>query len=532
MSLPLQLPETFAQIPRYKILYSNPSPIHLLPSIGPPRVSPHHPLISIYAKREDHSSPLACAGNKYRKLEYIVPDILSQTPLYHSHENNPTPPGPLQGPATTLVTEGAIQSNHTVQVVALARKLGLKAVILLHRGTGGGLAAASDKEAFQRGGNVQINHLLGAEVRICEEGDPLAQDATPLLDELKASGQNPYWIPGGASLHPLGGLGYARAAFEIAAQEREVGLGGSGRFDYIFVACGSGSTVGGLVAGFKLLEKIRSDVSKTIGGPRKVIGILNSPTKPQDYHEQRVLAFARRAGELIGLDGERDIRVEDVRLDDRFVGTAYGVLDDESQKALETMARTEGMVLDPVYTAKVARGMMHWAKEEVADSTPLDQVNVLFIHTAFTMASGAKTCFATSSPYEEQIGYYRAVRHGNHIFVSGTTAVDPDSPANAPQIMYPGDAKQQTRVALEESIRAVKGLGGQGAENIVRVKMFVSRHEDCEAVGLGFREILGKHNRGEGGVIGAAATMIVVNGGFINKEMLVEVEVDAIVDTN
>lgn len=389
MSLPIQLPEAFAQIPRYNILYSNPSPIHPLDSIAPPRVSPHRPLISIYAKREDHSSPLACAGNKYRKLEYIVPDILSQTPLYHSHENNPTPPGPLQGAATTLVTEGAIQSNHTVQVAALARILGLKALILLHRGTGGGLAAASDKEAFQRSGNVQINHLLGAEVRICEEGDPLAEDATPLLNELKASGKNPYWIPGGASLHPLGGLGYARAAFEIAAQEGEMGLGGSGRFDYIFVACGSGSTVGGLVAGFKLLEKL--DVSKTIGERRKIVGILNSPTKPRAYHERRVLTFARRAGELIGLDGERDIGVDDVRLDDRFVGTAYGVLDGESKEALETMARTEGMVPDPVYTCKVARGMMHWVNEgEVADSAkPLDQVNVLFIHTGGQAALGA-----------------------------------------------------------------------------------------------------------------------------------------------
>ncbi|KAJ9485803.1 hypothetical protein VN97_g7552, partial [Penicillium thymicola] len=171
-------------------------------------------------------------------------------------------------------------------------------------------------------------------------------------------------------------------------------LGGSGRFDYVFVACGSGSTVGGLVAGFKLLEKIRGlDVSKTIGESRKVVGILNSPTKPREYHEKRVLTFARRAGELIGLDGEQDIGVDDVRLDDRFVGTAYGVLDGESKEALETMARTEGMVLDPVYTAKVARGMMHWVNEgEVADSAkPLDQVNVLFIHTGGQAALGAYT---------------------------------------------------------------------------------------------------------------------------------------------
>ncbi|KAJ5207577.1 hypothetical protein N7449_001956 [Penicillium cf. viridicatum] len=147
------------------------------------------------------------------------------------------------------------------------------------------------------------------------------------------------------------------------------------------------------------------------------------------------------------------------------------------------------------------------------------------------MASGpAKTCFATSSPYEEKIGYYRAIRHGNQIFVSGTTAVDPTSPTNAPRILHPEDAKKQTCVALEESIRAIQGLGGRGVQDIVRVKMFVSRHEDCEAVGLGFSEILGKHKCDADGIIGAAATMIVVNGGFINKGMLVEVEVDAIVE--
>jgi 1-aminocyclopropane-1-carboxylate deaminase len=393
MSIPFQLPETFAQIPRHAILYPTPSPIHPLPSIANPRLSPHHPLITLHAKREDHSSPLACAGNKYRKLEYIVPDILSQTPLHHAHENSPFPqPQPLRSPATTLVTEGALQSNHTVQVAALARKLGLNAVILLHRGTGGGLAAATDATAFQNCGNVQINRLLGAEVRVCEEGHPLAWDATPLLDELREAGEIPYWIPGGASLHPLGGLGYARAAFEIAAQEREMGLAGSGRFDYVFVACGSGSTVGGLVAGFKLLEKIGGSTTAMAGrGHRKVIGILNSPTRPRAYHEARVLAFARRAGKLIGLDAEREIGLEDVRLDDRFVGSAYGVLDEESREALVNMAEMEGMVLDPVYTAKVARGMMHWVNEgEVVDSArSSDVVNVLFIHTGGQAALGA-----------------------------------------------------------------------------------------------------------------------------------------------
>ncbi|OQD88193.1 hypothetical protein PENANT_c004G11491 [Penicillium antarcticum] len=379
MAVPL--PERFSQIPRHAILYQTPSPIHPLPTL-----SKINPRITLFAKREDHSSPLACAGNKYRKLEYIVPDILSNKPIHHAHENNPNPISPLAGPATILVTEGAIQSNHTVQVAALARKLGLRAVILLHRGTGGGLRAAVDKEAYMRCGNVQVNHLLGAEVRVCESGDLLADDATPLLEGLVNEGERPYWIPGGASLHPLGGLGYARAAFEIALQEEVMGLGGSGRFDYVFVACGSGSTVGGLVAGFKLLEKVESGR----GGPRRVVGVLNSPTKPKAYHEERVLAFARRAGGMIGLE-EGDIGMDDVRLDDRSVGTGYGILDSDAKKTLESMARTEGMMLDPVYTAKVARGMMHWVEERelVNAEQPSDEVNVLFIHTGGQAALGA-----------------------------------------------------------------------------------------------------------------------------------------------
>ncbi|RAH64119.1 YjgH family protein [Aspergillus aculeatinus CBS 121060] len=139
----------------------------------------------------------------------------------------------------------------------------------------------------------------------------------------------------------------------------------------------------------------------------------------------------------------------------------------------------------------------------------------------------SKQCYATDSPFEGLIGYYRAVRHGQHIFVSGTTSVDPTT--SIPQILFPDDAKQQTRVALQECIKAVKAMGGRGPEDIVRVKMFVSRREDCRAVGEGFKEILGKENASSSDTpIGAAATMIVVHNGFIDPDMLVEIEVDAI----
>lgn len=153
------------------------------------------------------------------------------------------------------------------------------------------------------------------------------------------------------------------------------------------------------------------------------------------------------------------------------------------------------------------------------------------LHSPSKMASSSskplKQFYATSSPFEQQIGYYRAVRHSQQIFVSGTTAVDPQSPPSAPQILFPGDAREQTRVALMECIKAVQGLGGRGLESVVRVRMFVGRHEDCGLVGEAFREVLGKDNAGG---VGAAATMIVVQGGFLDERMLVEIEVDAIAD--
>jgi 1-aminocyclopropane-1-carboxylate deaminase len=392
----IQLPSPFSQIARHPILYPDPSPIHPLPTLSSSTsTNPQTPRISIFAKREDQGSPLACAGNKYRKLEYIVPDILSPRPKYHYHESHPTTQ-PLPGPATILVTEGALQSNHTVQVAALARKLGLKALVLLNRDTGGGYKTSSAPESFAKLGNVQINKLLGAEIRMYNADDPEATDAQPVLDGLVQSGQRPYWIPGGASLHSLGSLGYARAAFEIAVQESESQLGGSGHFDFIFVACGSGSTVAGLISGFKLLEKLQmnSGESSLPRGSRNIIGILNSPTKPLEYHEERVLRFARRAGELIGLsNSEKEITMDDVHLDDRFVGEGYGVVDEQTKTSLSMMAEMEGIVLDPVYTAKVAAGMVYRARSEetarYAQTYGLKEVNVLFIHTGGQAALSA-----------------------------------------------------------------------------------------------------------------------------------------------
>lgn len=139
-----------------------------------------------------------------------------------------------------------------------------------------------------------------------------------------------------------------------------------------------------------------------------------------------------------------------------------------------------------------------------------------------------KQYYATKSPWEAKIGYYRAVRRGPFIFVSGTTAVDPSSDATDPKVLHPGDAKAQALTTFQEIIKAIQALGGRGAESIVRTKMFVQRQEDCGAVAEAFSEVSGKQN---GSDFGSAATMIVVSG-FVDIAMLVEVECDVMVDVD
>ncbi|KAJ5745352.1 Chitin synthase C [Penicillium odoratum] len=139
----------------------------------------------------------------------------------------------------------------------------------------------------------------------------------------------------------------------------------------------------------------------------------------------------------------------------------------------------------------------------------------------------SKQFYSTASPWEARIGYYRAVRRGNLIWVSGSTSADPNSLLSAAQVRFPGDAKQQTRLVLQEIIEAIQAVGGKGAESIVRCRMFVSRKEDCGVVGEAFRELLGKDH---GGQIGTAATMIVVADGFVDDNMLVEIEADAVAE--
>lgn len=130
-----------------------------------------------------------------------------------------------------------------------------------------------------------------------------------------------------------------------------------------------------------------------------------------------------------------------------------------------------------------------------------------------------KSLYSTNNFYEINFGYHRAVRRGSFIFTSGTTALSPV----AGYVLCPGDAAGQMTAAIEESLKAIRALGGKGPEDVVRVRMFVDKQEDCREVGKAFKKVFGQDGNG------VAATMLVVPGGFVRGDILVEVEMDAMV---
>ena len=209
-------------------------------------------------------------------------------------------------------------------------------------------------------GNIQITHLMGAEHELPDANQE------EVMKSLRAKGEIPYWIPSGASTHPLGGCGYARFAFEIVEQEKEMDI----FFDTIIMPCASGSTIGGTIAGFKLHCKSSGDQR-----PRKVIGIdafANEPGKA----EEEILHIARTAAEKIGLSKE-DIQKEDMVIDLRWNAGSYGFVDKKTQDAMKLLASLEGILTDPVYTGKALAGLIGKARlGEFKGCT-----NVLLVHT-------------------------------------------------------------------------------------------------------------------------------------------------------
>lgn len=299
-----------ADFPRYPLMFG-PSPVHRLD-----RLSAHLGGAQVWAKREDCNSGLAYGGNKIRKLEYIVPDVLASG-------------------ADTLVSIGGYQSNHTRQVAAVAAKLGLGCLLVQEK-----WVPWSDV-TNDRVGNIMLSRIMGAEVRLDPAGFGIGIKSSwqQALADVEARGGRPYGIPAGASEHPLGGLGFVGWAEEVQAQERQLGV----FFDTIVVCTVTGSTHAGMIAGFAGQDR-----------PRRVIGIDASATVDQTC--EQVARIARNTATLIGLD--RELRDDEITVLPGWAGDRYGVPVESTLEAMRLVGRLDGVILDPVYEGKSMAGLI------------------------------------------------------------------------------------------------------------------------------------------------------------------------------
>ena len=302
------------EFPRHPLTFG-PSPVHPLN-----RLSDHLGGARIWAKREDVSSGLAYGGNKVRKLEYIVPDVLASG-------------------ADTLVSIGGYQSNHTRQVAAVAAYLGLKCRLVQEKWV------PWEDPVNDKVGNILLSRMMGADSRLDPHGFDIGiRDSwKEALAEVEAGGGIPYPIPAGASEHPLGGLGFANWAFEVAEQEKTLGV----FFDTIVVCTVTGSTHAGMIAGFAALEDLT-------GVRRRVIGIDASATI--DKTRDQVARIARHTAELIELG--RDLRDDELTVLEGWAGDLYGIPVDSTMEAIRLGAQFEAMITDPVYEGKSLAGLV------------------------------------------------------------------------------------------------------------------------------------------------------------------------------
>jgi 1-aminocyclopropane-1-carboxylate deaminase len=321
--------------PKYPLLFG-PSPMQRLD-----RLTRHLGGATIWAKREDCNSGLAFGGNKARKLEYLVADALAQG-------------------CDTLVSIGGVQSNHTRQVAAAAAVAGLKCVLVQESWVDW------PDVTYDRVGNILLSRLMGADVRLVKAGFGIGfkESWEGALAVIEAGGGKPYAIPAGASDHPLGGLGFASWAREVEAQERELGV----FFDAVITCSVTGSTQAGMIAGFA--DGPRSDGSRA--RERRVLGIDGS-AKPAETHAQ-VARIARFTAQAIGLG--RDLRDDEIVLDDRYHAGTYGIPDAATLEAMRLAARLEAMITDPVYEGKSMAGLIDLVSRGEIDRSS----NVLYAH--------------------------------------------------------------------------------------------------------------------------------------------------------
>lgn len=296
----------------------------------------------ILIKRDDLTG-LAFGGNKARKLEFIIAEALGQR-------------------ATTVITTGAAQSNHARMTAAAARVAGLECTLVL-------TAARMPPDMT---GNLLLDHILGADVHVVPASEdptlPFGADAAKveeLVATATARGKRPYVIPVGGST-AFGALGYVLAMLELTAQfvDREIAP------DYLYFASGSRGTQAGLTLGARALNATCTLRGIAVsGGEAEKIG--------------RASRVANEAAAMLGID----VRIEpnEVTTDQGYIGPAYGVPTPACLEAISLLARTEGILLDPVYTGKAMAALI----DHVRARRLAGHETVVFLHTG-----GAPALFA------------------------------------------------------------------------------------------------------------------------------------------
>lgn len=314
----------FPPIPRSPIL-TGPTPLTPLARMS------EHLGIDLWIKRDDLAGP-SFGGNKARQLEYY----------FGAAE--------AVGADTILIT-GAVQSNFVRTAAAVANAMGMRAVVQLEN------RVSDVDERYMHSGNVLLDHILGAEVITYPEGEDEAGADRALYAHaaaLKAEGRVPYVIPLGADHPPLGALGYRRAAEEIIAEK--------GDFDAFVVASGSGATHSGLLAGLR-----------GAGSRAEIFGSCVRRTRTQQ--EPRIKGLLPR---LAALDPRAGAAVDaDVLIWDGALAPGYGLMGTVARDAIRLMAEYEGIILDPVYTAKAFAAI----PALVGDGTIPQGAKVCFVHT-------------------------------------------------------------------------------------------------------------------------------------------------------
>lgn len=300
---------------------------------------------NIWIKRDDCTG-LAGGGNKTRKLEFLMGDAVDKN-------------------ADVIITQGATQSNHARQTAAIATKMGLECHILLEDRTG------SEEIEYNLNGNVLLDQLYNASLSKFPSGTDMNHAMEELAEELKKQGKTPYIIPGGGS-NPIGALGYVNAALELLTQTNDMGL----KVDHVVHATGSAGTQAGLVTGL-----IASNSKIPVLG----VGVR----APKEQQEVNVFNLAAKTAEYLGLPGV--VKREDIIANCDYIGEGYGIPTTSGIEAIEMFARLESILLDPVYSAKGAAGLIdlvrkgHFSKDD----------NIVFLHTG-----GAQALFGYRSSFD------------------------------------------------------------------------------------------------------------------------------------